>query len=186
MKSPDSVKRDISKLVPYHYGIKHFNYDLTVDWAIDLIERGLETDNVLMLASFSKPVNSVEIRPYVSGVLADLDIEEKEGDEAVQALVQYYLTNILNNISIRDNLTLIHNLFIEKDFFQREDQFELIPFYLLYHGWSELEEIGANYYFEGADLDNIETVIKEQAQKWIDKFIYGIEREDEALTHNNV
>ncbi len=177
MKSPDSVKSDISKLVPYHNGIEHFNYDLTVDWAIDLIE----TDNVLILASFSKPVNSVEIRPYVSGVLADLDIEEKEGDEAVQALFQYYLTNILNNISIRDNLTLIYNLFLEKDFFQREDQFGLMPFYLLYHGWNELEEIGANYYFEGADLDNIEIVIKEQAQKWIDKFINGIEKDDEAL-----
>ena len=46
-----------------------------------------------------------------------------------------------------------------------------MPFYLLYHGWDELEQIGENYYFEGANLNNIEEVIKEQAQIWIDKYI---------------
>lgn len=176
------TKNDISKLVPYHQGIEHFNYDLTVDWAIDLIENGKETDNILMLASFSKPVDSVEIRPYVSAVLADLGLEEKEGDEAIFALIQYYLSRIINGDSIRGNLTLLYNLFLEKDGFNKDDNFGLMPFYLLYHGWSELEDIGANYYFEGADLDNIEDVTKEQAQIWIDKFINGIEIEEALPT----
>jgi hypothetical protein len=172
------TKKDISKLVPYHHGIEHFNSDLTVDWAIDLIESGIETDNVLMLASFSKPVDSVEIRPYVSAVLADLDLEEKEGGEAIFALIEHYLSRIIIGDSIRGYLTLLYDLFLEKDGFNNNDNFGLMPFYLLYHGWSELEDVGVNYYFEGANLDNIEDVTKGQAQIWIDKFIHGVEIEE--------
>lgn len=173
--------KDISSIVQYHNGIESFNYDLTIDWAINLIENGIETDNILMLASFSKPVDSVEIKPYVSSVLADLDLEEKEGDAAVLALIHFYLTEILNDKSIRGCLSTIYGFFIEKDCFNNDDKFGLKPFYLLYHGWCELEDIGANYYFEGADLNNIEEVTKEQAQIWIDKFINSIEIEEEVL-----
>ncbi|NHN27730.1 hypothetical protein FIA58_018770 [Flavobacterium jejuense] len=48
-----------------------------------------------------------------------------------------------------------------------------MDFYLLYHGWWELENIGANYYYEGANLNNIESVLKLEAKIWIDKYIYG-------------
>ena len=47
----------------------------------------------------------------------------------------------------------------------------LMPFYLLYHGWDQLEEIGVNYYFEGAELDNIKELIKEQAKIWIHEYV---------------
>jgi len=168
-----SIKEDISNLVQYHSGLEHFNYDATIDWAINLIEQGIETNNVLMLASFSKPVDSDEVRPYVNAVLADLGIEEKKGDDAIIALIHHYLSEILNDNSIRGYINELYALFIEKDCF-RGDKFGLMPFYLLYHGWSELEDIGANYYFEGADLDNIEEVVKEQAQIWIDEYINEI------------
>lgn len=162
-------RENISKLVQYHNGIEHFNYDLTVDWAIDLIQKGVETDNIFMLASFSKPVDSREIKPYVSAVLRDLNLEEGEGDEAIIALINFYLNEILSDNSIREYLTFLYDLFIQKDGMYNNDKFGLMPFYLLYHGWRELEDIGANFYFEGADLNNIEEVIKEQARIWIDK-----------------
>lgn len=179
MKNSDFVKKHRFRLVPYHKGIEHFNYDLTVDWAIDLIERGIETDNVLMLASFSKPVDSVEIRPYVSAVLADLDMGEREGDEAFLELIHYYLKHILNDNSIRGYLTKLDDLYFEKDCFNNDDKYGLASFYLLYHGWEELEDVGTNYYFEGADLNNIEDIIKEQARIWIDKFITGVNVKEE-------
>lgn len=172
------VPKDISNIVQYHNGIESFNYDLTIDWAINLIESGIETDNILMLASFSKPVDSNEIKPYISSVLADLNIEEKEGHAAILELIYYYLTEILSDRSIRGYLSHLYKLFIQKDCFNNDQKYGLMPFYLLYHGWSELEDIGENYYFEGADLNNIEQVIKEQAQLWIDKFINGIEIEE--------
>jgi hypothetical protein len=49
---------------------------------------------------------------------------------------------------------------------------------MIYHGWDELEELGVNYYFEGADLDNIEEELKKEARKWIDKYVHG--KEDDS------
>ncbi|NQY07006.1 MAG: hypothetical protein HRT68_12680 [Flavobacteriaceae bacterium] len=53
-----------------------------------------------------------------------------------------------------------------------------MKFYLLYHGWWELEDIGANYYYDGADMNNIESILKLEAKIWIDKYIYGKENTD--------
>ena len=161
---------NIAKLIQYHNGIDHFNYDWVVNWAINLIMNGIETDNILILASFSKPVDSVEIRPYLSLALKELSLDEKEGDEAVFALIQYYLSELLLNNRVRAHLELLYDLSLDKDCFKDDDKFGLRPFYLLYHAWNELEDIGKNYYFEGADLNNIYEVIKEQAQEWMDKY----------------
>ena len=178
-------KENIAELIQYHNGIEKFNYNLAVDWAIDLIQNGLETDNVYMLASFTKPVEAVEIKPYVSAVLNDLNLEEKEGDKATYAYIHYHLRKILSDDSIRGNLGKIYQIFLDENCFDIDNEYGLIPFYKLYHGWCELEEIGVNYYFEGANLDNIEEVIKEQAKIWIDKNIHGIEDVERKIYPNN-
>jgi hypothetical protein len=162
--------QDISKLIQAHMALDQFEYDVTIDWAIDLIEQGKETENILILASFSKPVDAIEIRPYVNSVLLDLGLDERKGDDAVNSKIQFHLIEIINENQIRKNLNLLYKLFLDKDCFSNDDKYGLMPFYLLYHGWDELESIGVNYYFEGADLNNIEEVIQEQATNWIDKF----------------
>ena len=149
-------RQNISSLIRFHNGIEQFNYDLTIDWAIDLLKSGIETDNIFMLASFSKPVNSDEVKPYLSAVLNDLKIEEKEGDEAIFALINYYTSNIISDNSIRSNLNSLYELFLEKNSSLNNDQYGLMPFYLLYHSWGSLEEIGENFYYKGVDMDNIE------------------------------
>jgi len=166
-----TARQNIWELIPYHNGIEPFNYDIVVDWAIDLIQQGTETDDILILASFSKPVDSAEIKPYLNAVLTNLGFEEKTGDETVLALIRHHLLEILNESDIRKHLDSLYDLFLEKDCFHNDNRFGLRPFYLLYHGWIELEDIGVNDYFEGANLNSIENVLKEQAQIWIDKYI---------------
>ena len=64
----------------------------------------------------------------------------------------------------------LYNLYLDKNCFD-DDKFGLTPFYLLFHAWYELDEFGVNYYFEGANLSNIEDKAKEQPQIWIDKYM---------------
>ncbi|MCF8298412.1 MAG: hypothetical protein K9J13_12770 [Saprospiraceae bacterium] len=161
-------RQDISKLIQSHKAIENFDYDLAVDWAINLIEQGKETENILMLASFSKPIDRFEIKPYVSAVLNDFKLEELEGNEAIIAITHYHLTEILSNNSIRKNLQSLFQLYIDND-----HKPELMNFYLLYYAWNELEEYGVNYYYEGANLDNIEEVLKNEAKNWMEKYING-------------
>ena len=165
-------EQHILRLIQSHKELEHFDYSKAIDWAIDLIRQGKETDNVLMLASFSKPIDRFEISPYVTNVLNDLGLEELDYKSAVIAEMHYHLNEILNDREIRKNLQSLYQLCVDNDY-----ESGLMNFYLIYHGWDELEEIGVNYYFEGADLDNIEEVLKKEARKWIDKYVHGIKDE---------
>lgn len=174
--------KDTYELIRYHNGIKGFNYDLVVDWAIHLMNEGNETDNVLMLASFSKPVSSIEIKPYLSAVLKDMGIEEREGVEAIRVYIHFYLRKILKDESVKDNLNHLYQLFIDEEFISTKSKdLGLKPFYLLYHAWSCLEEIGENFYYEGVHLGNIKAVTKKEAKRWIDKYILGIAESKEEI-----
>lgn len=143
---------------------------MVVDWAIELIKKGIETDNILILASFTKPVDSFEIRPYVNAVLADLGLEKKEGDASIITKVDYHLQEILNGIGIRKNLDSLYNLCIETN-----HEYGLVPFYLIWNGWQSLDDSRVNYYSEGTDLISIEKELKQQAQIWIDTYVPGKE-----------
>lgn len=165
-------EQHIIRLIQSHKELEHFDYSKAVDWAIDLIRQGKETENVLMLASFSEPIDRFEIRPYVTNVLNDFGLEELDYKSAVIAETHYHLNEILNDRQIRKNLQSLYQLCVDNDY-----ESGLMNFYLIYHGWDELEEIGVNYYFEGADLDSIEEVLKKEARKWIDKYVHGIENE---------
>lgn len=163
------ANHDISKLIRHHNGFEGFNYDLVVDWAVGLIENGMDSENILILASFAKPVDSDEMKPYLSAVLKDLNLEEKRGNEAVFGLIEFYLTEILNGHSIRDKLLFFYHMYLEKDCVSNNDQFDITPFYLLFHAWCDLEEVGMNFYFENTDLNNIEDVCKNEARRWLMK-----------------
>ncbi len=158
-------------MLQWHQAIESFNYDLVVDWALSCLEQGVETENILILASFSKPVDSYEIKPYVSAAISDLDLEEKYGEYSIVANVHYHLAFILDDIEPRRNLGRVYELCLEAD-----SKFGLGIFYSLYHGWSSLEEDGYNYYYEGATLENINELLKKEAKEWIDEYIHGIEK----------
>lgn len=162
-----SNRQDISKLIQCHSAIDHFNYDLVVDWAIDLISDGVEFENVFILASFSKPVDSYEFKPYLKAAFIELELDEKSGEEAVLGYAHFYLSEILNDHSIRNNLYKLSELCIQTDY-----GFSLEPFYYLHFGWEDLDYDGSSYHYSGVDYDNIEDEVKVQAQIWIDKYIY--------------
>lgn len=167
-------EQHILRLIQSHKELEHFDYSKAVDWAIELIRQGKETDNVLMLASFSEPIDRFEIRLYVTNVLNDFGLEEFDYKSAVIAKTHYHLNEILYDRQIRKNLQSLYQHYVDNDY-----ESGLMNFYLIYHGWDELEEMGVNYYFEGADLDNIEEELKKEARKWIDKYVHG--KEDESV-----
>ncbi|WP_107040396.1 hypothetical protein [Brumimicrobium mesophilum] len=161
--------QEIQRLVQSHKALEPFDYKIAVDWAIDLIQVGKETENILMLASFSEPIEKWEISPYVTAVLDELGLHELECDDAIIAQTHFILLKILKDIDVRKSLRQLYQVCINNDMDNR-----IMTFYLLYHAWDSLEEIGDNYYYDGATLENIERILKKEARKWIDEYINGI------------
>lgn len=115
----------------------------------------------------------------MTAVLDELGLNELECDDAIIAQTHFILLKILDDIDLRKNLRQLYQVCINNDMDNR-----IMNFYLLYHAWDGLEEIGANYYFEGATLENIERVLKKEVRKWIDEYINGrnVEKIDQKTT----
>jgi len=155
-----------TELLRWHKAVKLFDYNLAVDWAIEMIRNGIETENILIVASFSKPVDRDEIKPYISAALNDLKLEEIVEQYSVISHAHYFIQQILDNYKVRSNLTALYNLHLDNNFPE-----STTAFYLLYHGWSDLESVGYNYYYVGATLENIESILKDEARLFVSKYI---------------
>jgi hypothetical protein len=156
-------------LIQNHFGIDPFDYEIAVDWALELINNGIESESIWMLASFSKPVYSLDIQPYISTVLNDLNLDEKKGEEAIFGYIHYVILQISSKTRLRENLKRLSDLYLECD-----EKLDLIAFYLLSHGWCELEDIGENFYYQDVGLYDIEDACLKEANLWIDEHINGI------------
>ena len=162
----EGMNESLTHKIKLHRTITPFNYDMTVDWALELLNEEVETENILILASFSKPVDSEEIQPYVSAVLNDLGIDEKAAIENPLAYINFYIDQIRKKQNIRINLKEMNDLCVHYDY-----KFGLSPFYLLHYAWQDLETEGFNFYYEKATLDNIEEIACIEAREWSNKYV---------------
>ncbi|MFP9116876.1 hypothetical protein ACLI08_03710 [Flavobacterium sp. RNTU_13] len=152
----------LTNLIRAHKSVNPFNYNLVVVWALSLMKEGNEMPGVLMLASFAEPIDTLEIQPYVSRALIELNLTELDGEAAILALIRYHVMNIVTDNSLRKNLRELYHLCNQYDY-----GYGLNPFYLLHYAWEDLEYEDENYYYAGATLDNIESFVKKEAEQWL-------------------
>jgi len=169
-----------TELLQWHKGVEHFDYGPVIDWAIELIRDGQETENILILASFSKPIDSDEIRPYVTGALKELNLKEKYGEFSMFAQAHYSVEQILANAEVRKHLSELYQVSLNSNI-----EPDLTPFSMLYHAWSSLEADGYNYYYEGVTLENIRETLIQEAENWKEEYVHGIELKAPA-THTKL
>lgn len=160
----------VTKLIPFHLAIEKFNYDAVVDWATDMVGQGKDSESVLMLATFSKPVAAYEIKPYIRAYLQEQGLKEEEGEAAVWALIRYYAQEILAGREIRKVIKGLYDLYFDQERFGQGKDFGLADFYLLQHAWDELRFNAVTYYYHTATLENIADICKEKAKEWLEKY----------------
>lgn len=159
-------KSKLTRLVQSHKGFTPFNYDICVDWAIELLEKGVITNTIEMLAAFSKPTNAWEIQSSVHRVLQEFNLEEFEGEKAVQGKSYYYIWSLLNNDGdIISHLGKLCQLCIDSDY---EDN--IYPFYLLNYSWGDLHDLGMSCHYENVTLENFNNTVLKEARIWMDNF----------------
>jgi len=139
------------------------NGDDCVDWAVEMIQLGHDTYSLLILAGLTKPTNQFEVKDYLKRALSELGLDEKTGDDASLSYSSYYITKIVKGENVKRNLGIVY------EFCQLRDYEKIIyDFYLLYWAWGDLDYGNDyQYYWPGADKNNMEQIVIETAKKWI-------------------
>ena len=155
-----------TRLIQSHKGIPAFNYDVSVDWAFELLEKGIDTNSIEMLASFKKPTNSFEIQSYVTNVLEEFDLKEFQGDKAIQGASYFYIWSLIHDkVNFFEHLQKITNIFIEFEY-----ERSIYPFYLLKYSWEDLQDLGMSCHNEEVTFENFDQIMIIEAENWLKNF----------------
>lgn len=147
---------------------KAFNEDIDeswVEWALEMMEAGYESDNLYILAGITKPYNQFELQELTDKVLADLNLETSDKSLTIRNYVYYILSKTINEPSkYLETLKEVKDICIELDMDK-----EYMDFYLLYFAKDDLNELENQWYWDGVDRNNIDKIIKEKFQEYIDR-----------------
>lgn len=147
---------------------KAFNEDIDeswVEWALEMMEAGYESDNLYILAGITKPYNQFELQELTNKVIADLNLDTNDKSLTIRNYVYYILTTTINKpnkylFTLREVKDICIGLDMDSEY---------MDFYLLYFAKDDLNESENQWYWDGADRDNIDVIIKEKFQEYIDK-----------------
>ena len=124
------------QLIPYHNASVNFDYDLVIDWALKLMKQGIESEDIVILASCTKPADSRTLTPYLDNVLKELGLAVKSKEEAIAGFIQYHVQRILTKQPelVEDSLTHLNKLHLQLDeSFDYNDKYRTRIFALLYN-----------------------------------------------------
>jgi hypothetical protein len=152
----------VEKIIVCHKSVSDFDCKIAIDWAIDMIRNGIESENILILASFSYKDSYSDIYPFIDAVINDLGLIEKTGKEADLQIIRYYLGEILNEIQVRNNLHSLCLICISTN-----HSYGLTDIYVLYYAYESIQDGEQNYYSEAQNLNELYVEIKQAAHKWL-------------------
>jgi hypothetical protein len=136
-----------------------------VEWALEMMEAGYESDNLYILAGITKPYNQFELQVLTDKVIADLNLETSDKSLTIRNYVYYILSTTINEpCKYLSTLREVKDICIDLDM-----EMEYMDFYLLYFAKDDLNDSENQWYWDGADRNNIDKIIKDKFQEYIDK-----------------
>jgi hypothetical protein len=144
---------------------KAFNSDIDeswVDWAIEMIRAGYENENLYELAGITRPYNQFELQDLTNKVLNDLKLDFSNKEITIRNYVYFLTSNSINKPktylkTLRELKNICTDLELDKEY---------MDFYLLYFAKEDLTESENQWYWNGADRTNIDSIIREKFESW--------------------
>ncbi|QQS37377.1 MAG: hypothetical protein IPM56_05320 [Ignavibacteriales bacterium] len=147
---------------------KAFNEDIDeswIDWAVEMMLAGYESDSLYILAGISKPYNQFELQELTHKVLSELNLEYKDKHLTIRNYAYYIISNtVAKPENYLATLKELKDICLGLDYDQ-----EYMNFYLLYFAKEDLNESENQWYWDDANRSNIDTIIKEQFLNYIKK-----------------
>jgi hypothetical protein len=148
---------------------KAFNEDIDeswIDWAIEMMEAGYESNNLYVLAGVTRPYNQFELQELTNKVLQDLHLDYSDKETVLKNYVYFLISNSIDHPETYfKTLRELKDICIDLDMNP-----EYMDFYLLYFAKDDLTVDEVQWYWEAANRQNIDQTIKEQFQRWINEF----------------
>lgn len=165
-KYPDSTYA----ILAYKNFGNRFNYDTAVDWAVNMVANGFETESLLILASLSKPTGYFETHKYMITAVEELNLKLLSGYLSTVAEVWENVKEIATANDIFTNLYTIHTAVVAMD--------EFSEFGKIYYAWDAFQEgeHSLDLYWSGANRYNLEQLSIAYTQRWLNEHKLKIER----------
>jgi hypothetical protein len=148
---------------------KHFGESVDenwIQWAVDMMMAGFESEHVVELAGISKPYNQFELKELTDRVFDELGLDFSDQ----QSLVINYTTFLAKNV-LAGRRDLLKSLRALNQLFNTSDHDEIIQdFYLLYYAKEDLNYSALQWYWDGADRENIDQICLDRFRKWIEDY----------------
>jgi len=134
-----------------------------VEWALEMMKAGYESDNLFILAGLNKPYNQFELQELTDKVFKDLNLDTRNKHLTIRNYVYYFISTNINDPS--KYLSTLNEL---KDIcIGLEMEKEYMDFYLLYFAKADLNESENQWYWDGGNRSNIDKIIKEKFEEYI-------------------
>lgn len=145
--------------------LKVLNRDIDktwVDWAIDMLLAGFDTENLVILAGEGEPFNQFYLQDLTTKILGELHLDYSDKEQTVKNYACYLIDKAQNGEMEPVNvLEILKDICIEMDM-----EKYLYHFYLLYFAKDDLSESENQWYLDGVDRSNIDTVIADYFSTW--------------------
>lgn len=140
---------------------KAFNSDIDeswIDWAIAMMEAGYEAGSLYELAGILKPYNQFELQVLTTQVLKDLQLDYSDKRKALKNYVYYLITS---NLDKPENYYKVLRAFRDI-YYDLDMDTEYQDLALLYWAKEDLLQADYQHYWDGANRENIDTIIKDR------------------------
>lgn len=137
--------------------------DKWVDWAIEMLSSGFETEHLIILAGELKPYNQFYLKELTSKVFKELGLDTSDDDVIMENYILYLVGEAQSGR--RDAFSVLDIL--KNIYFQRDCQASLIDFSLLFWAWEDLQHAEVQFYWPGADRGNISSVSSHFFEDWL-------------------
>lgn len=133
-----------------------------VEWAVEMLMAGFDTENLAILAGEYEPYNQFQLQALTTRAFDELQLDYSNKDQTIKNYSCYLIDKSLNGeLNSFKVLAILKDICIELDYASY-----LYDFYLLYFAKDDLSYSDNQYYWNGADKDNIDKIILSYFTNW--------------------
>lgn len=130
-----------------------------INWALEMVSAGIETEHLIILAGLSSPNNYFYLRELTDKVFTELSLDISSPGKVLTNYSLYLVREALaNKRGYFAVLQFLKELYYKFDFAS--------SFYCLYYAWDDLNHSTEQCYWPGATRENIHSVTEEFFREW--------------------